>query len=143
MKDTNNKELNKEVEEEGTIDHVKCITDFIAVSYSIINQTKLWHIQTRNYAAHKAFNRVYDSITDLSDDFIESYVGTFSSRPDTPVLDNLISYTNNQDAITYYKEMITRLKSLHFELDDATHLQNILDEMNATLTQANYLLTLN
>lgn len=96
------------------------------------------HLQTTNYAEHKALNAYYDGILDLTDDLLESYMGTIGRRVNFKIPAS--EYVNPQAHLKYLLEYITKHRGV-FGLDN-THLQNILDEIVALITKTLYLLTL-
>ncbi len=106
-------------------------------------QFKICHWQTNSYAQHNAFGMIYESLDDLTDQFMEVFMGKYGrfnlmegcSLPITnfeesglePFLDSAITSLNN-------------LSGLMSEND--TDLLNIRDEMLASINKLKYLLTL-
>ena len=54
---------------------MKLITNFL----SIQSQLKVLHWQTKSYAEHKAFGKLYDALDGLFDTFIEVYMGKYGT----------------------------------------------------------------
>jgi DNA-binding ferritin-like protein len=110
------------------------------------NQLKVYHWQTRSFAAHQAFGGAYDAMTLLIDQFVEVYQGknglVKAQNNFTITLRNL---NGNDDANKFIESFLDYLMGpLVNGLDTArdTDLMNIRDEMSAELNKLKYLLTL-
>jgi DNA-binding ferritin-like protein len=110
------------------------------------NQLKVYHWQTRSFAAHRAFGKAYDAMTLLIDQFVEVYQGknglVKAQNNFTITLRNL---NGNDDANKFIESFLDYLMGpLVNSLDTAkdTDLMNIRDEMSAELNKLKYLLTL-
>lgn len=110
------------------------------------NQLKVYHWQTRSYAAHMAFGGAYDALTLLIDQFIEVYQGknglVKAQNNFTITLRNL---NGDEDVTKFIDAFLEYLMGpLVNGLDTAkdTDLMNIRDEISAELNKLKYLLTL-
>ena len=110
------------------------------------NQLKVYHWQTRSYAAHMAFGGAYDTLTLLIDQFIEVYQGKNgllkAQNNFTITLRNL---NGDEDVTKFIDAFLEYLMGpLVNGLDTAkdTDLMNIRDEISAELNKLKYLLTL-
>ena len=110
------------------------------------NQLKVYHWQTRSYAAHIAFGGAYDVLTLLIDQFIAVYQGKNgllkAQNNFTITLRNL---NGDEDVTKFIEAFLDYLMGpLVNGLDTArdTDLMNIRDEMSAELNKLKYLLTL-
>ena len=117
------------------------ITEF----FKIQNQFKVLHWQTRSYSRHKAYGKVYDSLSDLTDTFIEVYMGKygrvrFSGDGESVELKN----SDSMSVAEFLDSTIEFLLGLTEDMDDKadTDLLNIRDEMLAQISRLKYLLTL-
>jgi len=134
----------------------KCSTIMITF-LKIINQIKLYHWQTLKYSRHKATDELYNSFSELTDQFIETLTGHLIIDSSDkcpvnitriPVPDNccisLGNYTDD-DGCKLLKEIKTFLKSneLNTGIGMNTELGNIRDEMLASVNKAVYLFSLN
>ncbi len=117
--------------------------------FQLTIQIKLYHWMTLSYSRHKASDELYQKILDLSDKFMEVYIGKYGRPKMTSSANsaNTISYTpmNDTNIIHYLKKTNdfltnTILKHLHGEKD--TDLLNIRDELLAAINQTIYLFTL-
>ena len=111
----------------------------------IQTQFKFLHWQTSSYSKHKAYGKIYDTLGDLIDTFVESMMGKYG-RPqfesEFSIMFQDISYISIQkfmDGITEFLVAITD------ELDSKydTDLLNLKDEMLSEVNKLKYLLTLN
>jgi len=105
-------------------------------------QLRIFHWQTDSYAQHKAFGKIYESLDDLVDSFVEKYMGTFGrSKPTTTFVLELkpLSTSNVDIAIQHF---IDYLKDMDNEIPDNTNLLNIRDEILGEIHQLKYLLSL-
>jgi DNA-binding ferritin-like protein len=57
-------------------------SDIVAGLQELQNQVKYFHWQTKSYSQHQALGRVFDSITELIDTFVETLMGKYG-RPYT------------------------------------------------------------
>jgi len=98
----------------------------------------LVHLQTTSYAEHKALNNYYDTLLDLTDSLIESYMGTVGKRVNFKIPAS--EYVNPKQHLTQLKQYLMKHRTV-FGAEN-THIQNILDEIVALITKTLYLLTL-
>jgi len=96
------------------------------------------HLQTTSYAEHKALNSYYDGLLDLVDGLVESYFGCIGKRLSIKIPAS--DYVNPGVHLKQLKEYMIRHRNA-FGMD-RTHIQNIIDEIIALITQTEYLLTL-
>jgi hypothetical protein len=108
----------------------------------IQNQLRIYHWQTKSYAQHKAFGEAYESLNDLIDSFIESYLGRYGSTPVSMTF-KFELHSFDEKYIEFIDDCIVFLTNLSLELEDSsTDLLNIRDEMIAVFTRLKYLLNL-
>ena len=96
------------------------------------------HLQTTSYAEHKALNNYYDTLLDLVDGLLESYMGTLGKRVNFKIPSS--EYVNPKQHLTQLKQYVMKHRNVFGE--ENTHLQNIIDEIIALITKTLYLLTL-
>lgn len=108
------------------------------------DQLKICHWQTKGYARHMAFDRIYDDLGDLIDKFVEVAMGKYgrfslSENESTIKIQNL----TDLDLNVFVKGVKIKLVGLTNELSNKdTDLLNIRDEMLGSINQLSYLLTL-
>jgi DNA-binding ferritin-like protein len=98
---------------------------------------RLIHWNTTSYAEHKAIGKLYDGLADLTDTLAETYMGIYGRFGNIPC-----SHTDMQDGVSYVAEMADYIQSMRVDLPNDTQLQNIVDEIAATVDRTNYMLTL-
>lgn len=98
---------------------------------------RLIHWNTTSYAEHKAIGKLYDGLADLTDTLAETYMGIYGRFGNVPC-----SHNELPDAVSYVAEMADAVQAMRIELPNDTQLQNIVDEIAATIDSTNYLLTL-
>jgi len=96
------------------------------------------HLQTLNFAEHKALNSYYNSILDLTDTLVETYFGTIGKRLNFKIPQS--EYMNSTQHLNQLKEYVVKHRGV-FGMEN-THIQNIIDEIIGLITQTLYLLTL-
>ncbi len=117
------------------------IDEFVKTSLEIRNQTHLWHWQTSSYAEHKALGKFYDGWLDLTDTFLEAYIGRYA-RPVGGFTDSVVPYSEGAPLVYLKKVAAFWASDTVRSIAPDTDLQNILDEMTALAQTTCYLLTL-
>jgi cell shape-determining protein MreC len=111
--------------------------NLIAV-FTVLNQLKIDHWQTKSYAEHKALNKAYENLDGLFDKFVEVYYGR-TSIPDKTTNYSIKIESYKGDLISSYtalkNEIVTYLSSICEEFDD---LQNIKDEIEGEFNHLLY-----
>ena len=107
-------------------------------------QLKIMHWQTKGYSRHQAFGSTYDTLSDLTDTFVEVAMGKYGrfkldDETNTITLVNL-SDLKPEEMINTVKEALIQYTE-QFEPTD-TNLLNIRDEMLGLFNKLSYLLTL-
>jgi hypothetical protein len=122
------------------------MSEFVLFFFDLTNNIKLYHWTTTSFSRHKGSDELFDSIVDLSDKFMEVYMGKYG-RPKIALREqhklSLKQLTDNT-AVEYIKSAIKVLKdelSKHLK-DTDVDLLNIRDEILAKLNQTLYLFTL-
>ena len=117
--------------------------DLISFFLQTQSQLKVLHWQTTSYARHMAYGRIYDSVQDPIDSFIEIYQGKYKRIK----VDTGMRLTNiNEDGANQFVESVINIltNDLPSMLDPKvdTDLLNIKDEILAEFNTLKYLLTL-
>ena len=119
--------------------------ELIIQFFTLQQQFKVLHWQTKSYARHKAYDDIYSELGGLIDEFVEIYMGKygrveFNSGEGSIVLKN----TNNLQLNDFLKENLEWLKSLNGKLkpENDSDLLNLRDEMMGQINKLKYLLTL-
>ena len=115
---------------------------FTSILLRIVNQLRIYHWLCNTYAQHKAYGKTYDELSDLTDNFIETYMGKYG-KTSTSIVYNIELSSD----ITTAKEFIDSAIDFLIEINNSvnevdTDLLNIRDEMLGSLNKLKYLLTL-
>ena len=118
----------------------KLLKTFMTMS----EQFRVLHWQTESFAQHKAYGKIYDSISDLADKFMEEYMGKYGRCYFDNSYGNIRIYNiNDMDVQKFVLHHIDIFNELNGHLDEEdTNLLNIRDEIIGELNQLKYLLTL-
>jgi hypothetical protein len=124
---------------------LKIMTSLISMFLGIQSQFKVFHWQTQSYAKHNAYGGIYDSFSELSDTFMETYMGKYgrvalNGEEDAILLGNIGEMDVNEFLETITEFLLAFNKMLDPEKD--SDLLNIRDEMLGDLNKLKYLLTL-
>jgi DNA-binding ferritin-like protein len=113
--------------------------------FSLRDQIKLYHWQTRSYGRHRATDEVIKSLDEHIDQFVEVYMGKYG-RPKMTGKNAIVQVSNlsEKSIVGFIKKAITILQTVCVKglKDTDTDLFNIRDEMLADLNQLLYLFTL-
>ena len=119
-------------------------SEIVAGLQELQNQVKYFHWQTKSYAQHQALAKVFDSITELIDTFVETLMGKYG-RPSTKGQKFEMFDLEDVNIEEWTGGVCDLLISFSDVLDDVqdTDLLNLRDEMLQNFNQLKYLLTLN
>lgn len=108
-----------------------------------VQQLRIFHWQTDSYAQHQAFGRIYDALDDLSDTFVEMYMGKFGrAKPTVTYQISLRSLTGPQVVDEVIAAFIEYLNSMSDHAEISSDLLNIRDSILGEVHTLKYLLTL-
>jgi DNA-binding ferritin-like protein len=117
----------------------------ITTLLTLQDQLKVFHWQTKSYAEHKALGNLYDNLSDLIDEFVE----TFSGRYGVPAAREsykltVMNYKDNASVMEFLDKSISYMaKDVTAMLKpEDTDLLNLRDEMIGAMNKTKYLLRL-
>jgi len=113
--------------------------------FTMRNQIKLFHWQTKQFSRHKATDAVVDSLDESIDKYVEVYMGKYGRMKMTSATSSIhLKNLSESSIIKCIKQCILYLNNdLVKKLKDSdTDLLNIRDEMLAELNQLLYLFSL-
>lgn len=113
--------------------------------FTMREQIKLYHWQTKSYPRHKATDAVIDSLDTSIDKYVEVYMGKYGRMKMTSANSSIhVSNLSEKTIIRFIHKCIQYLQTtLVKKLKETdTDLLNIRDEMLAELNQLLYLFTL-
>lgn len=102
-------------------------------------QLKVMHWGTESYAEHNAYGTTYGAIDDSLDALVESYQG-YHGRIDFGCSCEIPSFSDVEKD-SWLNSILECLNSLRLELKESD-LQNMVDELIASVSKLKYLLTL-
>lgn len=108
----------------------------------LLGQIKLFHWSVKTYAAHVALDKLYSSLSDNIDKFMEGYIGKFELQPIDKFMITMTASSDCSNLNSYLQKQNENIKKIRSSLNKATELQNILDEMMGNINQCLYLLNL-
>jgi DNA-binding ferritin-like protein len=121
------------------------MTDFVKFFFDLQTTVKLYHWNTTSFARHKGADDLVDAIIDLSDKFMEIYIGKYTrpNKTSAKTIAFTIKQYNDKEIVEYLKMAVKALDTLSHELSPKdTDLLNIRDEVLGKLHQTLYLFTL-
>jgi len=109
---------------------------FLKLLHSVTN-THILHLQSRSYSQHKALQKFYESIGDLTDSLIEAWQGKNSQ---------LAIYPNSyfppmSDALAELQEISKFVQTNRLIVGSDTELQNLIDDIQQLIDSTIYKLT--
>ena len=114
----------------------------VEIFLGILNTIKLYHWNTYSYAEHEATDKLYLTMNQHIDKFVEIMMGKEDCR--IPELNKTISLSNKPDfkiKIEQYREFLIHLSSVLDEKKDVD-LLNVRDEILGDINQFLYLMTM-
>lgn len=117
----------------------------VQVFFNIILNLRLYHWSTISYARHTGSGALYDTLSELSDQFVETYMGRYK-RPEFKSTFNVqVKQFNDANIVDALREYVQFLKYEvpNYLKDSDTDLTNIRDEMVGEINKTLYLFTLN
>ena len=117
----------------------------IAELLGLLNQTRVFHWQTRSHAEHIALGGLYDKLDDLVDSFVETYSGKYGSveqAADGGFKCVSFNYVDNKDVIGFCDFAVGYLTSTLSKQvkPECTDLLNIIADMIGAFNHTKYLL---
>lgn len=110
----------------------------LSVIFTVLNQLKIDHWQTKSYAEHKALGAAYEAFDELFDKFVEVYYGRFAVdtaqkiytiKSDTYTDNTITRYTAMRDSVIAYLSELVR---------GYGDLKNIVDEIEGEFNHLLY-----
>lgn len=116
------------------------ISDLLLLFFQYQQSLKLYHFQTKDYGAHKASDKLYETFTEQLDKFFEVYQGRIGRIPKIANGVIPIKTLSDKEMVEYTKRVVGILEK-EKELLKHDDLINILEEIIADIQQFLYLLT--
>jgi len=106
---------------------------FIATLFHSGTNAHFMHLQTDSYAKHKALQKYYESIVDLTDSWAEAFQGSYEVIKSYPKDFHLAT-----DPVKYITGIKAFVKDIRTELPQDTELCNIVDEIAGLIDSTLY-----
>jgi len=102
---------------------------------------KLYHWNTTSYSRHKSSDSFIDSFLDITDKFVEVFIGRYRAKPMLNSISTNINIINDICIVHLLTESVDYLEKLNEYIKDS-ELLNIRDELLALINQTIYLFNL-
>lgn len=123
------------------IDQVSHCTMFFL---NLQSQLRLYHWQTKSYARHKASDKLISKIVELSDTFIETFIGATGVRPKAfPEVQHVLQDMSDACVIDYLHVIEDFLiRDVQILVEHNTALESLRDDLLGAVYQALYMFSL-
>jgi len=103
------------------------VADFVGMFFLARDVTHSVHLNTRSYAKHKALQKFYENIIDLTDNFAEAYQG----RNGMIGAITLQSSKKTANVTEFLEDQLKDIEKYRYDICDKTDsaLQNLIDEI--------------
>lgn len=109
--------------------------DLISVLLHSVNQTHVFHLQTKSFAEHKALNKYYDSIGDIVDTLAEAYQGKYGILKYKNVT-KIEQYESKEQLIEYFGKILKIIEKIR-PVKDA-FIDNTIQEVESLIYSTLY-----
>ncbi len=110
----------------------------LSVVFTVLNQLKIDHWQTKSYAEHKALGTAYKNLDGLFDTFVEVFYGR-NTIPSSNTTYSIKSDSYADNVIERYKQMSVKVVEYLLQLsENSGDLKNITDEIEGEFNHLLY-----
>lgn len=109
------------------------VAEFVAQLLHSGTIAHFFHLSTESYAEHKALQKYYEEVIDLTDNFAESYMGKYGQIKKWPD-----EFHNGSDAVDYFERLQKFVEEARSTLPDDTELQNAVDSIAELINSTVY-----
>jgi DNA-binding ferritin-like protein len=102
--------------------HNESAAAFVSVLFHSATNTHFMHLQTKSYAQHKALQKYYESIVDLTDSYAEAYQGCYDIITGYPKDFHLAT-----DPVKYLTQIKAFVNDIRKDLPQDSELNNLVD----------------
>ena len=99
-------------------------------------QVHIFHLGTKSYAEHKALQKYYESVDDLTDGLLESYQGKYCLLTNYKSYKNQ-SYKNKNQVLKYFTGLLSMIEEKRDCCDDS-YIQNQIDTVQELIYSTMY-----
>lgn len=110
----------------------------LSVPFTVLNQLKIDHWQTKSYAEHKALGTAYEALDGLFDKFVEIFYGK-NLIPTDSITYNISSDSYTSNVIEKYTQMKIKVVEYLLQISEGSgDLKNITDEIEGEFNHLLY-----
>jgi hypothetical protein len=113
------------------------IGQFVSTLFASRTQAHIFHLQTPSFAAHKALNKYYDEIVDITDDLVESYQGKYGIITGYGNI-ALQEYQSCEAIIMFFETLCMYVEKSRTMICQDSYIQNQIDEIVALIKSTIY-----
>lgn len=116
------------------------INKLVKFFFTLQLNIKMYHFNTTSYARHKASDQFGDNLLELSDKFIEIFIGRYKVKPNfsgVKINSYYLSDDGSEQLLRDGKDFLEKMNDL-LTVND-TELLNIRDELLSAINQTLYL----
>jgi hypothetical protein len=115
----------------------KAVADFISLLFTSRTQAHILHLQTESFAKHKALNKYYDAIVDLTDKYAEAYQGIYGIIEGYKASGK---FKEGEKSVAYFQKLERDVKAMKTKLPKDVDLENIYADILELIHSTTYLL---
>ena len=122
--------------EDSSSNHNEDFCEMVCQLLHSQTQVHIFHLGTKSYAEHKALQKYYESVDDLTDGLVESYQGKYG------LLNNYKSYKtqsykNKNQVLKYFTGLLNTIEEKRDCCDDS-YIQNQIDTVQELMYSTMY-----
>ena len=99
-------------------------------------QVHIFHLGTKSYAEHKALQKYYEGIDDLTDRLVESYQGKYGLMSNYKTY-KMSSYKSKKQVMSYFTHVLDVIEKNRDSVDDS-YIQNQIDTVQELIYSTMY-----
>jgi hypothetical protein len=99
-------------------------------------QVHIFHLGTKSYAEHKALQKYYEGIDDLTDGLVESYQGKYGLMSNYKTY-KMSSYKSKKQVMSYFTHVLDVIEKNRDSVDDS-YIQNQIDTVQELIYSTMY-----
>jgi len=115
---------------------IENFTKLVSCLFHSSTQVHIFHLQTNSYSEHKALNKYYDEVVELTDGLIETFQGKYGILVDYSNLP-LQNYQDNMQVVTYFIQLAELVHVMREDFEDS-YLQNQIDNVVELIESTKY-----
>ncbi len=122
--------------QEESLNHNEDFCEMVCQMLHSQTQVHIFHLGTKSYAEHKALQKYYESVDDLTDGLVESYQGKYGLLTNYKSYKNQ-SYKNKNQVLKYFTGLLSMIEEKRDCCDDS-YIQNQIDTVQELIYSTMY-----